>query len=147
MGIIRIVARVAFVVLLVLNLDRDLDWSWWLVFLPIFAMAAYIVGSACVTCSKTQADAMRKHPDTADNDEEQGKYAKMSENKQGEEQSSSRDEVASSAYRTMGTCCSQCMFIVIMCILIGKIEGASYSSLLMISPFLAAGGGILCCVA
>jgi len=162
MDIIRIVARITFVVLLVLNLDREFDWSWWLVFLPIFAMASCIVGSAFGTFSKTQADAARRNPNmfdsdpnAADNDEEQGKYAKMGENKKGEEPSSLSDEekdelkakVASSAYRTMGTCFSQCMFIVIMCILIGKIEGAGYSSLLIISPFLAAGGVILCCLA
>jgi len=162
MDIIRIMARLTFVVLLVFNLDRGLDWSWWLVFLPIFAMVACIVGSAFGTFSKTRAEAAKKDPsmfgmdaNKADNDEEQGKYAKMDENKQGEEPSSLRDEekdelkakVATLAYRTMGTCFSQCFFILIMCILIGKIEGASYSSLLIISPFLAAGGVVLCCLA
>lgn len=160
-GVITIVARIVFITLVVLNLDHELDWSWWLVFLPVFAMVACIVGSAFGTFSKIKADAEKKDPGTfgldpnrAGNDEQEG-YSKMDEINQGEEPSSLRDEekdelktkLASSAYRTMGTCLSQFVLIVILCILIGKIEGASYSSVLIISPFLVAGGIILCCLA
>mmetsp|Transcript_20570 Transcript_20570/g.37120 ORF Transcript_20570/g.37120 Transcript_20570/m.37120 type:complete len:622 (+) Transcript_20570:246-2111(+) len=162
MDIIRILARFTFTLLLVLNLDLGEEWSWWLVFLPIFAMTGCIVGSAFGSFAKTQSEAVKKDPSlfgldpsAAGNDGEQGAYAKMDENKQGEEPTPLRDEekdelkakVAQSAYRAVGTCFSQCFFIIIMCVLIGKIEGAGYSSLVIISPFLAAGGIILCCLA
>lgn len=165
MDIIRILARVTFTVLLVLNLDLGKEWSWWLVFLPIFAMAVCIVGSAFRAFGQMQAEAMKRDPtsfgldpDTVGGDEEEGaSYAAMGEGKQteqGEEEPLSdaekdelRARVAQSAYRAVATCFSQCFFIVIMCVLVGKIEGASYSSLVIISPFLAAGGVILCCLA
>jgi len=163
MDIVRILARVTFTILLVLNLDLGKDWSWWLVFLPIFAMAGCIVGSAFGNFSRTQGDAVKKDPalfgmdpSTVNNDEEQGgSYSKMEENsKQGsteplseEEQAELKTKVAQSAYRAVGTCFSQCSFILIMCVIIAKIEGASYSSLVIISPFLAAGGIVLCCLA
>mmetsp|Transcript_28772 Transcript_28772/g.61052 ORF Transcript_28772/g.61052 Transcript_28772/m.61052 type:complete len:615 (-) Transcript_28772:83-1927(-) len=158
MDIIRILARVTFTVLLVLNLDLGAGWSWWLVFLPIFAMAGCVVGSAFGSFAKTQSEAVKKDPamfGLDPSDEDGGTYSKMDENKQGEEKTPLSDEekdelkakVAQSAYRAVGTCFSQCFFILIMCVLIGKIEGASYSSLVIISPFLAAGGIILCCLA
>ena len=163
MDIIRILARVIFTVLLVLNLDLGAEWSWWLVFLPIFGMALCIVGSAFRTFSQTQAEAVKKDPSMFGLDPNNGEhgeasstpYAKMDENKSDDEEEPLSDEekeelktkVAQSAYRAVGTCFSQCFFIVIVCVLIAKIEGANYSTLAIISPFLAAGGVILCCLA
>ena len=166
MDIIRILARIIFIVLLVLNLDLGVEWSWWLVFLPIFGMALCIVGSAFRASARTQAEAMEKapgvfgvvDPTSSGVDGEGGPsspYAKMDENKLDDDEESLSDQekeelkakVAQSSYRAVGTCASQCFFIVIVCIIIGKIEGAGYSSLAIISPFLAAGGIILCCLA
>mmetsp|Transcript_28415 Transcript_28415/g.60547 ORF Transcript_28415/g.60547 Transcript_28415/m.60547 type:complete len:611 (+) Transcript_28415:277-2109(+) len=160
MDIIRILARVIFTVLVVLNLDLGLDWSWWLVFLPIFALSACIVGSAFRTFAQTQVEAVKKDPamfgeDPSTVHDEEAPYTKMDGNKEGgepspltnEEKEELKAKVAKSAYRAVGTCASQCFFIVIMCVVIGKIEGASYSSLVIISPFLAAGGVLLCCLA
>lgn len=87
--------------------------------------------------------------------DEETPYTNMGGNKEGaepspltnEEKEELKAKVAKSAYRAVGTCASQCFFIVIMCVLIGKIEGAGYSFLVIISPFLAAGGVLLCCLA
>ena len=162
MDIVRILARITFTVLLVLNLDLGNEWSWWLVFLPIFAMAFCIVMSAFRAFVETQSEAIKKDPELFGldpvHDEEKGSstpYAKMDEGKEGdqpepltdEEKEELKNNVAQAAYRASGTCFSQCFFIIILCVLIGKIEGAGYSSLVIISPFLAAGGIILCCLA
>jgi len=153
MDIIRILARVTFTVLLVLNLDLDVGWSWWLVFLPMFAMAGCIVGSAFGNFAKTQSEAVKRDPAMfgLDPNGEESSYSKMDENKPAELTDEEKDElkakVAQSAYRAVGTCFSQCFFIIITCVLIGKIEGAGYSALVIISPFLAAGGIVLCCLA
>ena len=64
-----------------------------------------------------------------------------------EEKEELKTKVAQAAYRVVGTCCSQCFFLVILCVLIVKIQGAGYSWLVIISPFLAAGGVVLCCLA
>ena len=46
MDIVRILARVVFTVLVVLNLEFGKEWSWWIVFTPIFVMVVCIIGSA-----------------------------------------------------------------------------------------------------
>ena len=90
-------------------------------------------------------------------------YAKMGEEKKGEdapppsssslppvtdeEREELRARVAQSAYRAAGACLSQCFVVVMACVLIGKIGGAGYSLLVVISPFLALGGIVLCCLA
>lgn len=160
MDIVRILARVIFTVLVVLNLDLGMEWSWWLVFLPIFALSACVVSSAFRNFAQTQVDAVKKDPamfsvDPSSVHDEETPYTTLDGSKEGEEPSPLTNEekeelkakVAKSAYRAVGTCASQCFFIVIMCVLIGKFEGASYSSLVIISPFLAAGGVLLCCLA
>ena len=161
--IIRILARIIFTVLLVLNLQLQLDWSWWLVFLPIWCMAFCIVGAAFRRFSEAQAEAAQRDPDTFGNAEHEvgnggdssSSYAKMDESKKegqhpplsDEEREELKAKVMHSAYRAVGTCFSQCFFLFLLCLLIAKIEGAGYSSVLIISPFLIFGGIILCCLA
>ncbi|KAL7442267.1 hypothetical protein ACHAXH_007799, partial [Discostella pseudostelligera] len=157
MDVIRILARITFTILLVINLDLGEEWSWWLVFIPIFAMALCIIGSAFHVFARTQSAAVRMDPSLfglhhPPSGAEDG-YEKMEENKQSaspltdEEKEELKGKVAQSAYRAVGAFFSQCFFLVIICILIGKIEGANYSYLVVISPFLAAGAVILCCLA
>eukprot|EP00804_Cyclotella_cryptica_P004651 CCRYP_019460-RA/>CCRYP_019460-RA protein AED:0.08 eAED:0.08 QI:0/-1/0/1/-1/1/1/0/597 len=161
--IIRILARIIFSVLLVLNLELQLDWSWWLVFLPIWCMAFCIVGAAFRRFSEAQAEAAQRDPETFGNAEQEAangwapstSYAKMDESKKDgqpqplsdEERDELKAKVMHSAYRAVGTCFSQCFFLFLMCLLIAKIEGAGYSSVLIISPFLIFGGVLLCCLA
>jgi len=155
MDVVRILARVVFTVLLVLNLDLGEEWSWWIVFIPIFVMVACIIGSAFHKWVEVQAEAAKRDPSLFDPnaDVEQG-YAQMDDNAKNddkpltdEEREELKAKVAQAAYRVVGTCCSQCFFLVILCFMVAKIQGAGYSWLVIISPFLAAGGIVLCCLA
>ncbi len=156
MDVVRILARVAFTVLVVMNLELGKEWSWWIVFIPIFLMVMCIIGSAFQNWVDVQAEAAKRDPSMFDPnaDVEQG-YAQMDDNKNNDDDEPLTDEekeelkakVAQAAYRVVGTCCSQCFFLVILCVLVGKIQGAGYSWLVIISPFLAAGGIVLCCLA
>jgi hypothetical protein len=153
--IIRILARLIFTVLMVLNLQLELDWSWWLVFLPIWAMAFCICGAAFRRFSEAQAEAAQRDPGTFGGEDPATAYAKMDESKKDgqpqplsdEEREELKAKVMHSAYKAVGTCFSQCFFLFLMCLLIAKIEGAGYSSVWIISPFLTFGGIILCCLA
>lgn len=165
MDIVRILARIAFTILLVLNLDPGNEWSWWIVFIPIFVMVTCIVGSAFQNWVEVQAEAAKRdptlfdYPNTAD--VEQGglgsPYTQMKDDKAktdedqppitDEEKEELKTKVAHAAYRVVGTCCSQCFFLIILFVLVAKIQGAEYSWLVIISPFLAAGGLVLCCLA
>jgi len=150
MDIIRILARIIFSVLLVVNLDLGNDWSYWLIFVPLFAMSLCICGSAFNSLSRVQAEAVQKDPTLFGVDPS---YAQMDDEEKGgpspltdEEKEELKAKVAQSAYRAFGTCFSQCFFAVLVCFVIGKIEGAGYPTLVIISPFLVAGGVILCCL-
>ncbi|KAL3822843.1 hypothetical protein ACHAXA_011480 [Cyclostephanos tholiformis] len=172
--VVRILARISFAMLLALNLDSGYDWSWWLVFLPVFGTSAIVVGWALRNFAHAQSEAARMDPaafggggdgggelghDPGDGDgrgeSSTSPYAKINGNGKGDDASPLSDEereelrarVAQSAYRAAGTCLSQCFVVVMACVLIGKIEGAGYSLLIVISPFLAAGGIVLCCLA
>ncbi|KAL7500593.1 hypothetical protein ACHAWT_011225 [Skeletonema menzelii] len=156
MDVVRILARVVFTVLLVLNLELGKEWSWWIVFVPIFAMVVCIIGSAFHNWVQVQAEAAKRDPSLFDQnaDVEQG-YTQMDDKSNNEDDKPLTDEekeelktkVAQAAYQVLGTCCSQCFFLVLLCVLIVKIQGAGYSWLVIISPFLAAGGVVLCCLA
>mmetsp|Transcript_19077 Transcript_19077/g.39952 ORF Transcript_19077/g.39952 Transcript_19077/m.39952 type:complete len:601 (-) Transcript_19077:268-2070(-) len=162
--IIRISARILFTVLLVTNLDTGFDWSWWIVFLPILGMAVCIVGTAFQNFSEIQTEVAKRDSsifgmtEAEHNGEQQGTpYATMDENNKtsaeqsepltNEEKEELKAKLMQSATRAVATCFSQCFFIFLVCLLIGKIEGAGYSSLVIISPFLLCGGVILCCLA
>ena len=150
MDIIRILARIIFSVLLVVNLDLGNDWSYWLISIPIFAMSLCICGSAFNSLSRVQAEVVQKDPTLFGLDPT---YAQMDDEEKGapspltdEEKEELKAKVAHSAYRAFGTFFSQCFFAVLVCFVIGKIEGAGYPTLVIISPFLVAGGVILCCL-
>ena len=153
--VVRILARMLFTGMLVVNLDLGLDWSWWIVFLPIWGMAFCMVGSAFRNFAETQAAAVKRDPVTfglphaPGIDEEQqvpsgeasSAYVTMDESKKNaaEEQpepltDDERDElkakVMHSAYRAVGTCFSQCFFLLLICLLIGKIEGKNHQGIL-----------------
>jgi len=154
--VVRILARVVFTVLMVLNLDLGKEWSWWIVFIPIFVMVVCIIGSSFQNWVEVQAEAAKRDPSLFDQtaDVEQG-YAQMDEDAKNDDDQPLTDEekeelktkVAQAAYRVLGTCCTQCFFLVLLCVLVGKMQGAGYSWLVIISPFLAAGGLVLCCLA
>jgi len=156
MDVVRILARVVFTVLLVFNLDLGKEWSWWIVFIPIFVMVVCIVGSSFQNWVEVQAEAAKRDPSLFDQtaDVEQG-YAQMDDDAKNDDDQPLTDEekeelkakVAQAAYRVLGTCCTQCFFLVLLCVFVGKMQGAGYSWLVIISPFLAAGGLVLCCLA
>lgn len=148
--IIRISARILFTVLLVVNLDTSFDWSWWIVFLPIFGMAVCIIGTAFRNFSEIQKEVAKRDPSIfgmtdAENDgEQQGTpYTTMDEDNTdstersepltNEEKEELRAKVMQSATRVVATCFSQCFFIFLVCLLIGKIEGTSLFNMSIVS--------------
>lgn len=144
--IIRISARILFTVLLVTNLDTGFDWSWWIVFLPILGMAVCIVGTAFQNFSEIQTEVAKRDSsifgmtEAEHNGEQQGTpYATMDENNKtsaeqsepltNEEKEELKAKLMQSATRAVATCFSQCFFIFLVCLLIGKIEGKSISNM------------------
>ncbi|KAK1746973.1 TMEM203 superfamily protein [Skeletonema marinoi] len=91
-----------------INLDLGKEWSWWIVFIPIFVMVVCIVGSSFQNWVEVQAEAAKRDPSLFDQtaDVEQG-YAQMDDDAKNDDDQPLTDEekeelkakVAQAAYR------------------------------------------------
>lgn len=55
-------------------------------------------------------------------------------------------QVMQSGHRMLSAICSQAFLLIIIFLFVGKLQGAGYSSVVIISPFLFVAGIILCCL-
>uniref|UniRef100_A0A7S4JN11 J domain-containing protein n=1 Tax=Odontella aurita TaxID=265563 RepID=A0A7S4JN11_9STRA len=63
-----------------------------------------------------------------------------------EEREELKAQVAQSGHRMLSGICSQAFLLIIVLLFVGKVEGAGYSSVVIISPFLFVAGIMLCCL-
>jgi len=63
-----------------------------------------------------------------------------------EEKERLNEQVINSSSTLCTQCCSQGFLLILVCLIVGKLQGAGFSSLWLISPFLFAAGMILCCL-
>lgn len=138
--IIKICFRIAFIALLMVQLDTGVDWSWWLVFTPFFAMSCCICCTQCQKYTDLQAKAAEKLDAAIATNAEN--YGAMEEGVNAAAQDSEslseeeKNEIKTQLVKTLSTCCSQTIFLVLICLCLGKLQGAGFSSLWIISPFL-----------
>mmetsp|Transcript_9085 Transcript_9085/g.12595 ORF Transcript_9085/g.12595 Transcript_9085/m.12595 type:complete len:624 (-) Transcript_9085:157-2028(-) len=161
--VIKLIFRVVFILFLILQLDTDMEWNWWVVFVPVWLMSFCICFASCQNFAEVQAMANEKDPElfgaTKDDDDEEthNSYGAMGEdgdNKSGkkkepisdEEREELKAQVTHSGYRVISACCSQSFTLLLACLFVGKIQGAGYSALWIISPLLLIAGIILCCL-
>ena len=145
--LIKIGFRMLFYVFLLLQLDTGANWSWWLVFTPFFAMSCCICSNQCQKYSEVQANAAEVFDELNTEGEGGIDYGAMEEGQnttenQGrqplttEEKEEINAQVLRESYKACSTCCSQAFFLVLVCLCLGKMQGATFSSLWIISPFL-----------
>lgn len=147
--------RIIFFIVLINELDRHIDWNWWLVFTPFWIASVFLCclyGEHFIVVQSTAADMMGPdfHPDwnkvngDAPNVEDGLKTERkpLSEN----EKEVVMNEITQIGYRTFSFCVSQVFLIIIVCILLFKLEGASFSSIWILSPILIIVGLILLCM-
>jgi hypothetical protein len=155
--------RIAFVVLLLVQLDGDMGWSWWFVFAPFWIMTGLFCYANYQSFSEVQQMAMEKDPTLfglkRDTDEtanygavgKDGDATPSAANEGRseltvEEQEELKAQVMASSSRLCSKCCSQGFLLLIVVLFVGKIQGAGYSAVWIISPFLFVAGIILCCL-
>eukprot|EP00536_Pseudo-nitzschia_multiseries_P002299 jgi/Psemu1/283630/fgenesh1_pg.30_\ len=63
-----------------------------------------------------------------------------------EEKEQLREQVMNSGSRFCTRCCSQGFFAILLCLVVAKLQGATFSTVWIISPLLFAAGIILCCL-
>jgi len=149
--IVRIAFRSVFIVLLLLRIDGGIESSWWVIFAPFFAMSVYMCFGRCKKYTEVQTRAAEKLETTPEGATDYGAMeegsnidAHKQEPLSDEEQDEIKAELFRESSKAFTTCCSQTVFIVLLCLCLSKIQGAGFSSLWIISPFLFVAGVILC---
>lgn len=143
--ITKSVFRITFCVLLILQLDGNFDWSWWLVFLPFWVMLFSICYSQYSALKEVQRMAMEKDPALFAPPSTYGSIPPQS-NLSEQEREELRAQVTASSSRFCGKCFSQCFLLLLLCGFVAKLQGAGFSSFWIISPFLFVAALLLCCI-
>lgn len=162
--IVKSAFRAMFVVVLLFQLDGHFDWNWWLVFSPFWVMTALICFANYQAFAEVQESALRKDPNlfqSKKTDMETGEGAdsygavgadgnatpeNTGVNLTEEEREELKAQVMAGSSRLCSKCCSHGFLVFIVFLFVAKLQGGSFSSLWIISPFLMIAGLILCCL-
>jgi hypothetical protein len=164
LDIIKSVFRLLFVVLLLFQLDGDMEWNWFIVFLPFWFTTGLICFANYQSFAEVQRMAEEKDPTlfgtrpdppsaspgvqtdygavgengVATTDEAKKQQNPPPSSLTEEEREELKAQVMASSSRLCSKCCSQGFLLLLVCLFVGKLQGAGYSSFLIISPFLLA---------
>ena len=157
--ILRLLLRVLFVVFFVLQLDLGLDWSWWLVFIPVWVASFCICFGSMHNFVSIQTVAKKRDPEffSGVDVENQANYGSMGDGDgpggdsqepiSPEEREFLKATVAMSGQQLVSSCCSQSFLLLIICLLVAKLQNPDvYAAMWIIFPILLIAGMILCCL-
>lgn len=133
-----------FILFLVLQLEEYIDWDWWAVFFPIWIFSLLL----CLVNCKDMSEVAKK-AEAVLNDGEQVNYGSVEDDSpelSDGEKETIQAELEAARSKFSGICCNQCFFLLMVFLLVGKANGADYSSFWIISPLLIMCGFILCCL-
>ena len=123
----QIIFRDVFLLLLILQLDDEIDWSWWLIFLPIWVLSCIY----CCSSFKELADAQEAAA-TLFQDEEQGtgsSYGAVDSSDRSnlteEEKEILKEQLQASSSQFCNTCCNLTFLLLMLCLLVGKANGGN----------------------
>lgn len=142
--VVKVIFRVIFLVFLITQLDSERNWNWWYIFTPFWVMSFCICCGSYQAFAEAQTTLAEKDPSFFNSDVENDN--KAANNISREEQEELKSQLLQSGYRMMTSCCTQAFVLLIVGLFVGKIQGASYSSLWIISPLLLSVSVILFCL-
>lgn len=150
--------RIAFIFLLLIQIDGIVSWNWWLVFFPFWTMTFLICYTNYQSFAEVQQaaaerdptlfglrkDATAANPATASNYGTVGKDGEATPEATAapklelsdEEREELKSQVMASGSKLCSKICSQGFLLILMCLFVAKLQGASFSALWIISPFL-----------
>lgn len=167
--ILKSIFRIVFCIILILQLERgsDSQWNWWLVFIPFWIMVVIVCFVNLHSFIEVQKMAAEKDPtlfstmnpeatmhvNQAANAADYGAVGpdgsaapQPTSPLSPEEQEELKAQVMASGSKVVSICCSQTFLLIMLCLIVAKLQGASFSSFIIISPFLASAGFVLCCI-
>ena len=144
---IKSVFRIAFVMLLLIQLDGNAKWSWWLIFSPFWLMTALFCYSNYQAYSEVLAMAAEKDPvafgkPTVDKQQPYNSADGTTTNTSAvpplsdEEREELRAQVMASNSRLCSKCSSQGFLALLMILFVAKIQGAGWSAIWIMTPVL-----------
>jgi len=157
--LMKAACRILFETILIVQFDTSLDLNWWLTFLPFWITIFLVCMANYQAFAKVKMEAVQKDPelfglaganvdygsvgnDGAATPAATAAYPPLSE----EEKAKLKEEVVNSGSRLCTQCCSQGFVLLILCLIVSKLQGATFSTLWLISPLLFAAGILLCCL-
>jgi hypothetical protein len=167
---IKIFFRAIFMVFLIIQLDSNIQWNWWLVFLPFWTMSFCICLGSYQKFREVQGQVMERDPQLfqggvdgaggagADGDgESQSNYgavgagedatsAATDTNMTDEEKEELKTAVVHAGSKMVGSLMSQCFGLTIVILFVAKLQGAPFPSLWILSPLLLVASVVLCCL-
>lgn len=161
MEVTKTLLRIIFMMLVLFKVDGDLGWNWWLIFTPFFVTSACICWGNVQNFAEVQAEVDEKLR-TRDDAARPTDYGAMEEgeattnaNAEGgqsgaapplteEQKNEIKGRLARSGSAVVASCCSQTFFLILLCLGLSKIQGAGFSTVWIISPFLLFASIILC---
>ncbi|CAJ1969684.1 unnamed protein product [Cylindrotheca closterium] len=159
--------RFIFSLFLLLQLGGSFTLSWWLVFLPVWVISVLVCLNNYQTFAEVQKKAAEKDPtlfgiegdplntstdygavgvDGTATPDAAGGGASPPTPLTEDERENLKAEVMVHASNLCTKCCSQGFVLVLVCLFVAKLQGATFSSFWIISPFLLVAGIILCCL-
>lgn len=150
--VIKICCKIFFITFMMVQLGTPVLWNWWFVFSPLIVMAFWICHMHCQNLMEVQRNVASKLVDNFD--EAKGDYGAMEEGELNNENPGTRlsDEekeklefqVQAATSKVCGSCCTGAFSLVLLVLVQQKINGAGFSCLWIISPFLFLASVILC---
>lgn len=148
--------RIAFVILLLTQIDGLIDWNWWLVFLPFWIMTAVICYANFKSFDEVKQAAAERDPTLFGLSTQQApggvpsNYGTVGENGEAtpsatavptsslteEEREELKAQVMASSSKLCSKCCSQGFVLILLFLFVSKLQGAAFSSFWILSPFL-----------
>jgi DnaJ domain/Transmembrane Fragile-X-F protein len=143
--VINSIFRIVFVAVLLVQLDGNYDWNWWIVFIPFWFMFFALCYANYRNYMEVQKRAMEKDPTlfahTGPNYVNGVSYGATADATSpspltNEEREELKAQLASSSSRLCTSSCSHGFLLIILFMFVGKLQGADFSSLWIMSPFL-----------
>jgi hypothetical protein len=146
--------RILFVIVLLVQIDGYVNWSWWLVFTPFWVMTFLVCYANYQSFAEVQTMAAEKDPTlfgiNKEGDKAPGATNYGAVGTDGEatpdaaakpelsedEKEELKAQVMASGSKLCSKCCSQGFLLILMFFFVAKLQGAGFSSLWIISPFL-----------
>eukprot|EP00520_Triparma_pacifica_P017919 CAMPEP_0118659262 /NCGR_PEP_ID=MMETSP0785-20121206/15015_1 /TAXON_ID=91992 /ORGANISM="Bolidomonas pacifica, Strain CCMP 1866" /LENGTH=603 /DNA_ID=CAMNT_0006552349 /DNA_START=126 /DNA_END=1937 /DNA_ORIENTATION=- len=149
-SILWCLTRTMVAIFLVLNLEDTIEWSYWAVFAPFWAIACCVCCTNCMGVVQNSGELTKlESPDDPEIGTNYGSMGVEGEKLDGmtaEEKEELKQILGNKLQDSTSGCCGALWLAGFVALIVGRIAGADYSSVWILFPFLFFMGLIFCCI-